>query len=177
MMGQTSFPSITSSTKASLGQVGTSRLHLDPSRLRGEKMSCFYHMVCVLGHCLEFLLCKTGPQQPKASCYIISSRCGQISKLGVVGGKSHIDGGPTLLFCVMKLKLIKHWEIDIIVMPILRMEKLKLRGSQLEAAVPGASPSSSDPKVKALSCLPHGGHIEVWFITKAPAVSAPPNAL
>ena len=75
------------------------------------------------------------------------------------------------MFCVMKLKLIKHWEIDIIVMPILRMEKLKLRGSQLEVAVPGASSSSSDPKVKALSCLPHGGHVQVCFITKASALS------
>ena len=64
----------------------------------------------------------------------------------------------------MKLKLIKHWEIDIIVMPILRTEKLKLRDSQLEVAVSGASPSSSDPKVQALSCLPHGGHVHIWFM-------------
>ena len=77
----------------------------------------------------------------------------------------------------MKLKLIKHWEIDIIVMPILRTEKLKLRDSQLEVAVSGASPSSSDPKVQALSCLPHGGHVHIWFITRASSLSASPNAL
>lgn len=88
-----------------------------------------------------------------------------------------MDGGPTLLFYVMKLKLIKYWEIDIIVTPILRMEKLRLRDSQLEVAVPGASPSSPDPKVQALSCLPHGGHVHVWFITMVSALSASPNAL
>ena len=43
----------------------------------------------------------------------------------------------------MTLKLIKHWEIDIIIMPILRMKKLRLRDSQLEVAEPGASLSSS----------------------------------
>lgn len=46
---------------------------------------------------------------------------------------------------------MEHWEIDIIITPILKMKKLRLRDSHREVAEPGASPGSFDPKVQALS--------------------------
>lgn len=62
-------------------------------------------------------------------------------------------------------------------MPILKDGETEAQEfPQLERQCLGL-PSSSDPKVKALSCLPHGGHIRSLVCNQAPAVSAPPNAL
>lgn len=55
------------------------------------------------------------------------------------------------MFWFRSLDLIEPWEIDIIIVPVSMVKKLRLRNYHLKVAESGTFPGSSDANVQALS--------------------------